>query len=401
MNKKINEQIKEEFDFINERVVNIKRARMLKLFGMGIGGAFLVCVLIYSYLWYNDIGLNDVMEKGKDRINTSISGKKFKENYYTTRTTGETASVFSEEEMKKSVLTINYNMRDESSSGDTVIIKPEKTCGIVINIDQDIYILVHGNDLHKNDEVTVNVGDTHVLGKVTASYEDFKLQMVCIRKSDLAGIDMKQIKPAKIATKADYKKPINVLDVGNPENGKITIKKGTLTLTKNIASILDARLIFVSTDIKSSENENGFIFDTSGNVIGISREEINKNVSVINMSGIGQILNYFISGERIPCIGIYGREVTDDVIESIDKKMPRGIYVSSTAADSPAYRQGILNGDIIVAINGKKIKDFDTYTKNILELNPESKVDVTVSRKGHDGYKNIDYNIEVSEVEEK
>ena len=65
--RNINEQIKRDFIFINERVVNIKRKRMIKLFAMGISGAVIICGIIWFVLWYNDIQLHEVVKSEKER----------------------------------------------------------------------------------------------------------------------------------------------------------------------------------------------------------------------------------------------------------------------------------------------------------------------------------------------
>ena len=138
----------------------------------------------------------------------------------------------------------------------------------------------------------------------------------------------------------------------------------------------------------------------NGKVIGISYEDISNHISVLTMSEISNLLNMMIREEDVPYLGIYGREVTKEVIDTIDDKMSKGIYVSSTEVDSPAYQYGILNGDIIVKVGNKKVTNFDEYNQAVLSLKPNDEAVIVVARKGAEGYKNIEYKIMVGTMPE-
>ena len=94
-------------------------------------------------------------------------------------------------------------------------------------------------------------------------------------------------------------------------------------------------------------------------------------------------------------LGIYGKQVTDEVIENIDKDMPYGIYISYTEEKSPAYVAGVMNGDILTEINGKKVQDFETFTSVLQKCQVNEDVVIKVMRKGKDGYKEIKYTVQI------
>lgn len=58
-----------------------------------------------------------------------------------------------------------------------------------------------------------------------------------------------------------------------------------------------------------------------------------------------------------------------------------GLLVGGTSKDGPAEKGGILKGDIIKAINGKKIENIYDYMSRLGELKPGQKISVEVLRK--------------------
>lgn len=398
--KNINEQIKKEFNFLNERVVNIKRKRMAKLFAMGISGALIICGMIYFFLWYNDIHLNEFVNQERERLRVRRNERRMNTEAESQLSYSEETPLpkLSEEEMRDSVAIVSYNRYIDEHEGDAKVITSIQRSGLIINADDGIYVLIHDNDLKQSEIVTVRIKNFNVRGSVKAAYSDFKLALIYVEENNVSESNLEKVRAARISTKKDYSTSVGVIDIGNPVGHELTTKKGTLTLTKNIVSIIDAQIHLISTDIELTERENGFIFDENGSVIGIAYEDVSNHISVLAMSGIANLLNIMIQGRDVPYLGIYGREVTEEVIDTIDSDMSKGIYVSSTEVDSPAYDYGILNGDIIVKVGNKKITNFDEYNDAVLSLNPGEEVDIVVRRKGAGKYKDIEYKIMVGAV---
>ena len=98
-------------------------------------------------------------------------------------------------------------------------------------------------------------------------------------------------------------------------------------------------------------------------------------------------------GENIPHIGITGQEITDEIIELVQEDMPYGIYVKSVDINSPAYYQGIVSGDIIVELNGKKTKSLNDYSEILRSKNVGDEISITINRKGRNGYYEYKYTL--------
>ena len=400
--KNINEQIKRDFIFINERVVNIKRKRMLKLFSIGISGAVIICGIIWFILWYNDIQLHEVVKSEKERLVIRKNNRRMNtesEDSILDNHKDDVAPI-SEEKMKQKVTVVSYNRQVGEHPGRAKVITSIHKSGLIVNVSDGVYILVHDDELKKNEVVTVKFSNSTVGGQVKVSYPDLKLALVYVSRENVSQKELEHIEAAHISLQNTYAEHMGILDIGNPVEQECTVKKGALTLSTNVVSIVDAQIQLEGTDILPSHNENGFIFDMNGKVIGISYEDISNHISVLTMSEISNLLNMMIQEEDVPYLGIYGREVTKEVIDTIDDKMSKGIYVSSTEVDSPAYQYGILNGDIIVKVGNKKVTNFDEYNQAVLSLKPNDEAVIVVARKGAEGYKNIEYKIMVGTMPE-
>ena len=176
------------------------------------------------------------------------------------------------------------------------------------------------------------------------------------------------------------------------------IEKGSLTLASNTVSIIDAQLRIISTDIIPNNVDNGFLFDEKGSLYAIMNKSnyLRRDMgSYITIDSVELYLDSLLNENLAPYIGIYGQDVTDEVINNIDSQMPLGIYISKVKNDSPAYNSGIVHGDVVVSINGKEIKNFSDYNEELSTCNVGDEIEVVVMRKGKEGYKRIEYKIVV------
>ena len=73
--------------------------------------------------------------------------------------------------------------------------------------------------------------------------------------------------------------------------------------------------------------------------------------------------------------------------------VPKGIYITESIADGPAYLAGIQNGDILTKIQGQDILSIRDFQNRVETLESEAEILVTIARKGIDAYKEIEYRV--------
>lgn len=226
--------------------------------------------------------------------------------------------------------------------------------------------------------------DTAIKAQVVGYNDDCDLAVIKISKKNLpaaefANSDELQVGEAAIA-------------IGNPGGLDFfsSVSSGIvsgLNRTIEIESTTQMKLIQTDAAINPG-NSGGALCDAKGKVIGINSSKISSE----NFEGMGfAIPSNFV------------RQICDDIISNKDNKKaylgiiistdyspeylqaygyPAGAVVESVTDGSPAAKVGIMQYDIITAINGVEIKDYDDYNKQRLAHKPGETVTLTVYRSG-------------------
>ncbi|MCE5198918.1 MAG: trypsin-like peptidase domain-containing protein [Armatimonadota bacterium] len=178
--------------------------------------------------------------------------------------------------------------------------------------------------------------------------------------------------------------------IGNPFGFERTVTTGVVSaLNRAIPGAGTSLRDLIQTDASINPgNSGGPLLDSCGRVIGV-------NTAVIQTPEGGGGLGFAVpintakraisdvqkSGRIIvPWIGIAYTEITPDLARSYNLPVNYGVVVGSVSPDSPADRAGIRRGDIIVAINGKKLQSAGQLQEWIREASVGDKLDLTILR---------------------
>ncbi|HMB11738.1 trypsin-like peptidase domain-containing protein, partial [Saliniramus sp.] len=162
-----------------------------------------------------------------------------------------------------------------------------------------------------------------------------------------------------------------VLAIGNPFGVGQTVTQGIVSaLARTQVGISDYQF-FIQTDAAINPgNSGGALLDMNGRVVGI-------NTAIYSRSGGSHGIGFAIpaamvhavvesariGAERVrrPWLGASVQEVTPDIAESVGLARPSGVLVTNVLDDSPADRAGLRRGDIIRAVEGRRINDPDAF----------------------------------------
>ena len=178
-----------------------------------------------------------------------------------------------------------------------------------------------------------------------------------------------------------------VLAVGNPFGLAHTVTQGIISAKGRVigAGPYDN---FLQTDASINPgNSGGPLLNLKGEVIGI-------NTAILaSGQGIGFATPSNIAKSIIPqleskgkvvrgMIGVQVQNVTPELAKSFNLSESKGALVAQVNPDSPAYKAGILRGDIIIEFNGHPINEMNELPRMVADTAPGSKATIKVLREG-------------------
>lgn len=424
-----NDKDKKELNFLNERVIRYRKEDIIRW-----GCIVILCAVIFSLAAYVGLFLakpffsGHFSKKPKNNQQDIIMPTQNESNSQNTVSTDETHSTteiqtteygesetetdntISQEDVFRSVVVIgcgNNEKAEEKEKSDYDSVDEELAyahivSGLVVLKNENIVILTYYDRIKDFDEVTVcfETGKSYI-GRIKSVCKDYRLALIEVSGAEMPADEFSRIKPAVFTLREDYSVSEQITFIGTSLGKERLITNGSLTLVGNTVSIMDGEIEIFFSDILKGEEKTGFAFDNTGHVIGMAINKASGNDRIDTMLPFIQIrdlkpyIDKMLQNQQIPYIGIYGQEVTAEVIKTIDNEMPYGIYIFNRRENSPAYLAGIMNGDILVEINGIKISDFSEYIRTLHRYQAGQEIVVSVMRKGKDGYKRFNYAVKV------
>ncbi len=257
-------------------------------------------------------------------------------------------------------------------------------------IDELGIILTNAHVVSGADRVTVRLRDGRTFqGEVKGIDEPSDLAVVKIEGENLPVAPLGDSSKLQVGEWA--------IAVGNPLGLDNTVTLGIIsTLNRSSASvgIPDKRLEFIQTDVAINPgNSGGPLLNERGEVIGINTairagaEGIGFAIPIDTAKGIKDQL---ARGENIayPYIGIkmlslnpaIARQLNQDPNSAIVFPEINGALVIQVLPDSPAAIGGLRRGDIITAIEGRKIETAEELQRSIAQSQIDRALRVTIRR---------------------
>jgi serine protease Do len=259
--------------------------------------------------------------------------------------------------------------------------RDRKGAGTGFIIDQKGYIMTNSHVVQGADEVTVIMHDerqytANVVGR------DRKLDLALLK---IEGI--KDLPSVTLGNSEALRVGETVLAVGNPFGLGHTV---TLGIVSAKARTIGAGPYddFIQTDASINPgNSGGPLFNMRGEVVGINTairagaDGIGFAIPVNALKDIVQQLEDKGFVERGK-LGLAFQPVTPEVAKAMQLERPWGALVSEIVPNSAAARAGIKSGDVIVAVNGTKIRRSEELPRNVARHAPGSSIDVELLREG-------------------
>ena len=210
--------------------------------------------------------------------------------------------------------------------------------------------------------------------------------------SDLAviKINVKGLKPVKIADSSKLKTGQYVITVGNPGGLEFmdSVTYGVISGLNRVVST-DSDISLIQTDAAINPgNSGGALVNLNGELVGINSskivaEEFEGMGFAIPSNTVVKICNKIKDKENSPepYTGItISEKYTANVLNYYG--YPAGAVILSVDEGSPAEEAGLRRGDIVTEFNKTKITEYSVLSEQLKDCDPGDKVDVKIYRSG-------------------
>lgn len=257
---------------------------------------------------------------------------------------------------------------------------------------------------------TMEVGETQQIqatfcdGKkyrVTEKKSDANLELTiyAVKESQLEEKTAKSIRLAALGSSYEVKKGDTTVLLGMLFGQGDAVGYGVLRSSTEKAEWADGTYHILGAELAGFTGGSGIMFNWQGEVVGIicdaagedAKEELMHAYAI---SDVKDVMQFLANGESVPYIGIHATDVSENIAE--DRGIPRGIYVDKVEADSPAMRAGIQSGDVLTAIGGTDIENFEQYHELLMEKKEGTHLLIKGYRRGaKDQYVAVHFNATV------
>lgn len=273
----------------------------------------------------------------------------------------------------------------------------ENSLGSGVIVQSDGLVVTNSHVIADASEIKVILSDGREFdAKLTLKDEASDLALLRV-DTEGASLPYATLKPSESLEVGDL-----VLAIGNPFGVGQTVTSGIVSAQGRSSLNINDYNFFIQTDAAINPgNSGGPLVDLNGGVIGINTAIYSRSggslgigfaipsemvVSVIaaeKNTGTAQKINTSAHTSVIrPWLGVTAQNVTSDIANSLGLPRPMGALVAKLNRQSPLSKAGILVGDVIVAVNGKDIRDASEMKFRMATVPIGSATDVAIIRKG-------------------
>jgi serine protease DegQ len=268
-----------------------------------------------------------------------------------------------------------------SSLGSGVIVSPKG------------YILTNHHVVEAADEIEIALADGKKLkARLVGSDPETDLAVLQVSNASLPSITFGDADGLRVGDV--------VLAIGNPFGVGQTVTMGIVSALGRNQLGINTFENFIQTDAAINPgNSGGALIDTAGNLIGINTAIYSRSGGSLGIgfaipaSSARQVMEQIVATGAVTrgWIGVEAQEITTDLAGAFQASRSGGVLIAGVLRGGPADKAGFRPGDVLVAINGKPVKDPNSMLNLVAALVPGKAAAVRLRR----NEKDLDIEIEV------
>lgn len=251
--------------------------------------------------------------------------------------------------------------------------------GVIISANG--YIVTNNHVVEGADEIVITLPDDDKEYKAKVIGEDPKTDLAVVK------IEAKELQVAKFGDSSNLLEGDIVFAIGNPFGVGETITQGIISaLNKNNVG-LNQYENFIQTDASINPgNSGGALVDSRGALIGINSAILSKTGGnngigfAIPSNMVQKIATSLIESGKIErgFMGVSIADLSNDLKELYENK--QGAVILMIEKNSPAEKGGLQVSDLILEVDGVKIKNSNELKNTVASIAPERTITITYER---------------------
>jgi serine protease DegQ len=293
-------------------------------------------------------------------------------------------SIFTSKEVKAQRHPFSNDPLFRRFFGDDTGGEPQRASGLGsgVIVSAQGYILTNHHVVEAADEIEVALADgTKLRAKAIGSDPDSDLAVLQVQSANLPSVTFGEAENLRVGDV--------VLAIGNPFGVGQTVTMGIVSALGRSGLQINTFENFIQTDAAINPgNSGGALTDANGNLIGINTAIYSRSGGslgigfAIPVSTARQVMEQIIAtgGVTRGWIGVEAQEITPELAESFRLQSTSGVLIAGVLRAAPAEKAGVKPGDILLAIQGKPVKDPASMLNLVAALKPGDNATLRVRR---------------------
>ncbi len=267
----------------------------------------------------------------------------------------------------------------------------EQGLGSGVIVSPNGYILTNNHVVEKASSLKIELSDGRdFTGKVVGADPQTDVAVVKINANALPTLPFANSDAARVGDLC--------FAIGNPFGQDHTVTMGIVSAKGRHLEGLTHIQNFIQTDASINPgNSGGALINARGELIGMNTMILTGGGSSFGGEGgnvgIGfavpsnmakQVMDQIMKNGKVSrgYIGVTLGSLTPDLAKAFGAKDAHGAVVGDVTPNAPGAKAGLKSGDVITAIDGKRIENSDDLTMDVISHSPGSTVTLDVVRNG-------------------